>query len=95
VQTISFGVKLQPAESRCLIIDLKLHFSIIFPSPYLQFHNISFFKKPIPGFCGGEDKKVFQKLVVPRGRFFDEYWVSTDILQLELPKDIAIIVRSL
>jgi hypothetical protein len=42
-----------------------------------------------------EDKKVFQKLVVPRGRFFDEYWVSTDILQLELPKDIAIIVRSL
>jgi len=42
-----------------------------------------------------KDKKVFQKLVAPRGRFFDEYWVSTDILQLELPKDIAIIVRSL
>jgi hypothetical protein len=58
------------------------------------FHNISFFKKPYP-MCFGEDKKVFQKLVVPRGRFFDEYGVSTDILQLELPKDIAIIVRSL
>jgi len=42
-----------------------------------------------------KDKKVFQKLVVLRGRFFDGYWVSTDILQLELPKDIAIIVRSL